>query len=61
MKEKWWTRKSQELQDAADQHNMKRFYDGLKAVDGPRDSGSAPVCSKDGSTLITDREEILKH
>jgi hypothetical protein len=60
MKEKWWACKSQELQDAADQHDMKRFYDGLKTVYGPRDSGSTPVRSKDGTTLLTDQDQILK-
>ena len=60
MKEDWWLRKSRELQDAADQHDMKRFYDGLKAVYGPRNSGSNPIRSKDGTTMLTDHEQILK-
>ena len=47
------------LQFAADRHDMKAFYDGLKAVYGPRDTGSIPVRSKDGKTLITDRAGIL--
>jgi hypothetical protein len=38
---------------------MKRFYNGLKAVYGPRDSGYIPVRSKDRSTMITDHEHIL--
>ena len=59
MKESWWASKALELQAAADQHNMKRFYDGLRTLYGSRDSGSTPVRSKDGSTLITDREKIL--
>jgi hypothetical protein len=60
MKEKSWACKSQELQAAADQHDIKRSYDGLKTVYGPRDSGSTPVRSKDGTTLITDQDKILK-
>jgi hypothetical protein len=60
MKEKWWACKAHELQDAADQHDMKRFYDGLKMVYGPRDSGSTPVCSNDGTTPITDLDQILR-
>ena len=60
MKNTWWKRKSQELQDAADHHDLKRLYDGLKAVYGPRDAGSIPVRSKDGTTMITDQEHILK-
>ena len=59
MKENWWASKALELQAAADQHNMKRFYDGLRTLYGSRDSGSTPVRFKDGSTLISDREKIL--
>jgi hypothetical protein len=59
MKENWWASRAVELQEAADRHDMKAFYDGLKQVYGPKDSGSAPVRSKDGTTLITDREKIL--
>jgi len=59
MKEKWWRDKATELQEAADSHDMKRFYDGLKSVYGPKASGSVPVRSLDGTTLITDRRQIL--
>jgi len=41
MKENWRMHESQELQDAADQHDMKRFYDDLKTVYRPLSSGSA--------------------
>jgi len=37
----------------------KAFYDGLKAVYGPKDTGSIPVCWKDGKMLIIDRAGIL--
>ena len=60
MKEKWWADKSRELQEAADRHDMKRFYEGLRTVFGQRDSGCAPVRSKDGSSLITERDLILQ-
>jgi len=49
------------LQLAADRHDMKAFYDGLKAVYGPRDTGSIPVCSKDSKSLITGCAGILSH
>ena len=39
MKDDWWFNKARELQDAADRHDLKVFYDGLKAVYGPRDTG----------------------
>ena len=59
MKETWWSATAELLQVAADRHDMKAFYDSLKAVYGPRDMGSIPVRSKDGKTLITDRAGIL--
>lgn len=40
MKNEWWANKAQELQQAADRRDMKAFYHSLKAVYGPRDSGS---------------------
>lgn len=58
MKERWWAEKAAELQKAADRHDMKAFYDGLKAVYGPRVSGSVPVRSQD-NTLLTDHQQIL--
>ena len=39
---------------------MKNFYDALKEVYGPSSSGASPLLNADGSTLITDKEEILK-
>jgi len=41
-----------------DRHDTKVFYDGLK-VYGTRDSGSVPVRSKDGGTLINDRAGVM--
>ncbi|XP_039610993.1 vacuolar protein sorting-associated protein 8 homolog [Polypterus senegalus] len=58
--ERWWAAKAMELQAAATHHDMKAFYDRLKAVYGPRDSGSVPVRSKDGSSLIMDWNKILE-
>ena len=59
MQEDWWRDKARELQDAADRHDTKAFYHNLTAVYWPRDIGSIPVRSSDGTTLITDREGIL--
>ena len=58
MKERWWIAKAVELQSAADRHDMKTFYAGLKAVYGPRENGCAPVKALDGS-VITDRTKSL--
>ena len=43
MKKAWWSKKAAELQDDADRQALKAFYDGLKAVYGPRESRSPPV------------------
>jgi len=43
VKNEWWANKAQELQHAADRRDTKTFYHGLRAVYGPRDSGSVPV------------------
>lgn len=59
MKDSWWAAKARALQIAADSNDSKAFFQGLKAVYGPRDSGSVPVRSLDGRTLITDRAGIL--
>ena len=59
MKNRWWQATAELLQMAADRHDMKAFYGGLKAVYGPRAVGSAPVKSTDG-TLLTDRPRILE-
>ena len=45
--------------EAADRNDTRAFYQGLKAVYGPRDSGSVPVRSRDGLALISDRAGIL--
>ena len=37
---------------------MNNFYNNLKEVYGPSTSGSSPLLSADGSTLITDKEKI---
>ena len=41
---------------------MKQFhaYDALKTIYGPKRSGATPLLSADGSTLLTDKDAILK-
>ena len=58
MKDSWWRQKADELQMAADRKDSKSFFDGLKAVFGPRSTGSTPIFSSDG-TLLTDKQQIL--
>ena len=39
---------------------MKKFHDALKTIHGPKSSGTTTLLSADGSTLLTDKEAILK-
>lgn len=59
MQDSWLNAKADEIQRYADSHDMKNFYSGLKEVYGPTSSGSSPLLSADGSTLITEKEKIL--
>ena len=58
MKDSWWRQKADELHMAADRKDSKSFFDGLKAVFGPKSSGSTPIYSSDG-TLLTDKQRYL--
>ena len=39
---------------------MKKFHDALKTIYGPKSSGANALLSADGSTLLIDKEAILK-
>ena len=39
---------------------MKKFFDALKTVYGPQSSGTTPLLSADRTSLLTDKEAILK-
>ena len=39
---------------------MKKFHDAMKTIYGPNSSGATTLLSADGSTLLTDKEAILK-
>ena len=39
---------------------MKKFHDALKTIYDPNSSGATTLLSADGSTLLTDKEAILK-
>ena len=60
MKETWWSDRDSDIQQASDQKDAKRFYDGLKAVYGNQSCWATPLVNADRTTGITDRSEILK-
>ena len=39
---------------------MKTFFDALKTVYGPQGSGTTPLLSADGTSLLIEKEAILK-
>ena len=60
MQDSWLSKKAEEIQSFADQKDMKKFHDALKTIYCPKSSGAAPLLSADGSTLLTDKDAILK-
>lgn len=44
----------------ADQNNMRAFYNGLKAIWGPRTNYASRLKSADGSSYISEKNDILK-
>ena len=60
MQDSWLRKKTEEIQSFADRKGMKKFHDALKTIYGPKSSGATTLLSADGSTLLTDKEAILK-
>lgn len=59
IKNKWWTNKSNELQQFADSYNLKAFYQTLTKVYGPRHKSLNPLKSTDNHRLLHTPDEIL--
>ena len=60
LQDEWLSKKKDEIQSYADQHNSKHFYEAPKCVHGPQSSGSSPLLSANGTKLITDQNKILE-
>ena len=60
MQDSWLSKTADEIQSFADRNDMKKFFDALKTVYGPQSSGTTPLLSADGTSLLTDKEAILK-
>ena len=60
MKNTWLSKKADEIQLYADTNDMKRFYDSIKLVYGPQPASSPPLLSADGTTLLTEKSQILE-
>ena len=60
MQDTWLSRKADEIQAYADSNNTKLFFNALKTIYGPQSSGTSPLLSADGTTLLTDKNSILE-
>ena len=60
MQNELWTGLAKWTQRDANMFDMYTFYKALKAVYGPLYQIHAPLCSSDGSTVLTDKEAILQ-
>ena len=58
MQDSWLRKKTEEIQ--SDRKDMKKFHDALKTIYGTKSSGATRLLSADGSTLLIDKEAILK-
>nr|VZI14105.1 unnamed protein product [Spirometra erinaceieuropaei] len=60
MQDVWTARKAEEIQGYADRNEWKNFFSAIKAVYGPPTKDTAPLLSADGSTLLTEKTQILQ-
>nr|VZI38511.1 unnamed protein product [Spirometra erinaceieuropaei] len=60
MQDAWTARKAEEIQGYADRNEWKNFFSAIKAIYGPPMKGTAPLLSADGSTLLTEKTQILQ-
>ena len=60
MQDSWLSKKAKEIQSFADRKDMKKFHDALKTTYGTKSSGATSLLSADGSTILTDKPDILK-
>ena len=60
IQDSWLSSKAEESQSFADRKDMKKFFDELTTVYGPQSSETTPLLSADGTSLLTDKETILK-
>ena len=60
MQDSWLSSKADEILSFADRKDIKKILYALKTVYGPQSSGTTPLLSADGTSLLNDKEAILK-
>nr|VZI47489.1 unnamed protein product [Spirometra erinaceieuropaei] len=56
----WTAHKAGEIQGYVDHNEWKNYFSAIKAVYGPPTKGTAPLLSADGSTILTEKTQILQ-
>ena len=60
LKNRWWSKKAEDLQTYVDTNNTKALYDALKTIHGSSCIGTNEVFSFDNNALHSSPPEILK-
>nr|VZI49531.1 unnamed protein product [Spirometra erinaceieuropaei] len=60
MQDAWTAHKAEEIQGYADLNEWENFFSAIKAVYGPPAKATAPLFGADGSTLFTEKTQILQ-
>ncbi|BHF70006.1 hypothetical protein SprV_0301305500 [Sparganum proliferum] len=60
MQEAWTARKGEEIQRYADLNEWENFFSAIKTVYDPIVKGSDPLLNADGTTLLSEKTQILK-
>ena len=60
MQDSYLRKKADEIQSFADRKDIKKFFHALKTVYGPQSPGTTPFLNADGTSLLTEKEAILK-
>ena len=59
MKDDWWNKKAEAVQDLAESGNPRTFFESLKEVYGPRHSVTSPLYNKPGTVLLTNKVDVM--
>nr|VZI45699.1 unnamed protein product [Spirometra erinaceieuropaei] len=59
MKDAWMVCKAEDIRGYADRNESEGFFAAIRAIYRPPTKGTAPLLSSDGSTLLTEKSQIL--
>ena len=59
MKDDWWNKKAEAVQDLAESGNPRAFFESLKEVYGPRHSVTSPLYKNLETVLLTNKVDVM--